>query len=42
MNNYTPSAVAMLTDFFTTDTIEQTAQRTGFVKRASKITGKVD
>ncbi len=40
MNNYTPSAVAMLTDFFTTDTIEQTAQRMGFVKRASKITGK--
>lgn len=41
MTHYTPSAVAMLTTFFTTDTIEQTARRTGFVKRTSKITGKV-
>jgi hypothetical protein len=41
MTHYTPSAVAMLTAFFATDTIEQTAQRTGFVKRRSKISGKV-
>ena len=41
MTHYTPSAIAMLTAFFTTDTIEQTARRTGFVKRRSKITGKV-
>jgi hypothetical protein len=41
MNHYTPSAVTMLTAFFATDTIEQTARRTGFVKRTSKITGKV-
>jgi len=31
----------MLTEFFTTDTIEQTARRSGFVKRTSKITGKL-
>jgi Transposase DDE domain len=31
----------MLTDFFASDDIEATARRTGFVKRASKITGKV-
>jgi len=30
----------MLTDFFSSDDIEATARRTGFVKRASKITGK--
>lgn len=41
MTHYTPSAIAMLTAFFTTDTIEQTARRTGFVKRRSKISGKV-
>jgi hypothetical protein len=41
MNDYNPSAMSMLTEFLTTDTIEQTARRTGFVKRASKITGKV-
>ena len=41
MTHYTPSAVAMLTAFFATDTIAQTARRTGFVKRRSKITGKV-
>jgi len=38
MTDYTPSALAMLTEFFTTETIEQTARRTGFVKRTSKIT----
>jgi hypothetical protein len=41
MNDYSPSALTMLTEFFTTNTIEQTARRTGFVKRTSKITGKV-
>jgi hypothetical protein len=41
MSHYTPNALAMLTAFFTTDTIEQTARRTGFVKRRSKISGKV-
>jgi hypothetical protein len=31
----------MLTDFFAADDIEATARRTGFVKRASTITGKI-
>jgi hypothetical protein len=31
----------MLTEFFTSDTIEQTARRTGFVRRRSTITGKI-
>ena len=37
----TRSAVAILTDFFTSDDIEATTRRTGFVQRASKITGKL-
>ena len=41
MTDSTPSALAMLTEFFTSEHIEQTARRTGFVKRTSKITGKV-
>jgi hypothetical protein len=41
MSDSTLNAMAMLTEFFTSDTIEQTARRTGFVKRTSKITGKV-
>jgi hypothetical protein len=41
MPEYTPSALAMLTKFFASDDIEHTARRTGFVKRASKITGKI-
>ena len=41
MPEYTPSALAMLTEFFASDDIEHTARRTGFVKRASKITGKI-
>ncbi len=41
MSEYTPSALAMLTEFFAADDIEHTARRTGFVKRASKITGKI-
>jgi hypothetical protein len=41
MTDYTQSSLAMLTEFFTTERIEQTARRTGFVKRTSKITGKI-
>lgn len=41
MSDYNPNALAVLSEFLTTDTIEQTARRTGFVKRASKITGKM-
>ncbi len=41
MTACTRSAVAMLTDFFASDDIEHTARQTGFVKRASKITGKL-
>src|SRR5688572_18647141 len=37
----TRSALAMFTDFFASDDIEATARRTGFVKRASKLTGKL-
>src|SRR5262245_58499322 len=37
----TRSAVSMLTDFFTSDDIEATARRTGFVQLASKVTGKL-
>jgi hypothetical protein len=35
------SSLAMLTEFFSADHIEAAARRTGFVRRASKITGKV-
>jgi Transposase DDE domain len=41
MTACTHSAFAMLTDFLASDDIEATARRTGFVKRASKITGKL-
>ena len=41
MNDSNPSALSMLTEFFTSDSIEQTARRTGFVRRTSKITGQV-
>lgn len=41
MTACTRSALAMLTDFFSSDDIEATARRTGFVKRAAKITGKL-
>jgi hypothetical protein len=37
----TRSAIAMFTDFFAADAIEATARRTGFVRRTSKITGKL-
>jgi hypothetical protein len=35
------SPVAMLTEFFSAEDIEASARRTGFVQRASKITGKL-
>ena len=41
MTTWTRSAVSMLTDFFSSDDIEATARRTGFVKRTSKMTGKL-
>lgn len=41
MPEYTPSALAMLTEFFSSDAIEITARQTGLVKRASKLTGKM-
>ena len=41
MTACTRSAVALLTDFFSSDDIEATARRTGLVKRAAKSTGKI-
>ena len=41
MTTCTRSAVSMLTDFFSSDDIEAAARRTGFVKRASKLSGKL-
>jgi hypothetical protein len=41
MTACTRSVFAMLTDFFSSDDIEAAARRTGFVKRASKMTGKL-
>jgi hypothetical protein len=41
MKDYSPNALSMLTEFFTSDIIDQTARRTGFVRRRSKMTGKV-
>ena len=35
------SSLTMLTEFFAAEHIEATARRTGFVQRASKITGKI-
>src|SRR6266478_9769362 len=35
------SSLTMLTAFFAAEHIEAAARRTGFVKRASKITGKI-
>ena len=35
------SVLAMLTEFFSAEQIEATARRTGFVRRTSKITGKL-
>ena len=39
MREDTPQALAMFTAFFASDALETTARRTGFVKRASTITG---
>ena len=41
MAEHVLSSLTMLTEFFTAEHIEATARRTGFVKRASKITGKL-
>lgn len=41
MTTDTRSAVSMLTDFFASDAIAAAARRTGFVKRTSKLTGKL-
>src|SRR5262245_41912939 len=41
MTTGTRSAGSMLTDFFASDAIEAAARRTGFVKRTSKLTGKL-
>jgi hypothetical protein len=41
MTEYTPSVLSMFIAFFASDNIETTARRTGFVKRTSKITGKL-
>jgi hypothetical protein len=41
MTTCTHSTLSMLTDFFSSDDIEAAARRTGFVKRASKLTGKL-
>ena len=39
MAEQSSSALAMLTEFLSTEQIEATARRTGFVQRTSKITG---
>jgi len=41
MAEHVLSSPAMLTEFFAAEHIEGTARRMGFVKRASKITGKL-
>jgi len=41
MAEHTLSSLAMLTEFFSSEHIEAVARQTGFVKRASKITGKL-
>ena len=41
MAEQTLSSLAMFTEFFSAEHIEASARRTGFVKRASKITGKI-
>ena len=41
MADHTLSSLAMLTEFFSCDHSEAAARRTGFVQRASKITGKL-
>ena len=41
MPTCTRRAVSMLTEVLTSDAIEATARRTGFVQRASKLTGQL-
>jgi hypothetical protein len=41
MAEQTLSSLAMLTEFFSAEHIEASARRTGFVKRVSKMTGKL-
>src|ERR671924_343217 len=41
MAEQTLSSLAMLTEFFSVEHIEASARQTGFVKRVSKITGKL-
>src|SRR5215831_15629582 len=41
MAEQTLSSLAMLTEFFSAEPIEASARRTGFVKRVSKMTGKL-
>src|SRR5712692_2683582 len=41
MAEQSSSVLAMLTEFFSAEQIEATARRTGFVRRTSKITGKL-
>jgi hypothetical protein len=41
MAEYTPSALSTFTSFFSSDNIEDTARRTGFVKGASHLTGQL-
>ena len=41
MAKHIPNAVALLSQFFSEETLEQTARRTGFVKRVSKISGQL-
>jgi hypothetical protein len=40
MTTGTHSALSMFTDFFASDDIAAAARRTGFVTRASKLTGQ--
>lgn len=41
MTQHTTDSLTMFTEFFSSDTIEQTARMTGFVQRASKMTGTI-
>ena len=41
MAEQSSSALAMLTEFFSTEHIEAAARQTGFVQRTSKITGRI-
>src|SRR6266566_1757480 len=41
MAEYTPSALSTFTTFFSSEHIEDTARRTGFVQRVSHMTGNL-